>query len=194
MWIRVRSAVLLAVSVLAVQVGVVTAQDMPAPEGEPVDATEIQEERRNVSEQVEVTTPGGLRERRTIQRQIITPRPGYRSPTLGGEFRAEWMYILQNGQMTTFWGARILTLRPDSPMLQLGVRPGDVITRLDGIPIWKRMFRRDDGPWQLVELERHYGATEVRYIRQGTHRVRVGQVILDSADWQDGEEVSPLAP
>ncbi len=74
------------------------------------------------------------------------------------------------------------------------MRPGDVLTRLDGVPLWQGMHRHGDGTWQIPEMERHYGATEVRYIRQGSHIVRVGQMILDGGYWDDGSGIAPLAP
>jgi hypothetical protein len=113
--------------------------------------------------------------------------PGYHSATLGAVFRTEWMYILQNGQQITFWGARITRLNVDSPLHALAVRVGDVITRLDGIRISTDMYQ-DNGIWQLPECERHFGRTEVRYIITGTNTVRIGDTMLS------GGGPVPVAP
>lgn len=104
----------------------------------------------------------------------------YRSESLRGNFLAQWMYINQGGKKVNFWGARIIRLDSDSPLRTLGVRTGDVITRLDGLPIWRGMYRESGRPWQVIELENHFGQTEVRYIARGTHQVRVGQINIDT--------------
>jgi len=163
---------------------------MPKPEGEPLDATQFSPE--STSEEYTINGPDGRP--RTLRRSRIIAPSGYRSHTLRGNFRMQWMYIVQRGRMVTFWGARIISLEADSPVWQLGVRPGDVLTRLDGIPLWRGMRRGRDGEWDIPEMERHYGATEVRYIRQGQHIVRVGQMILDGGHWDDGSGHEPLAP
>ncbi len=163
---------------------------MPKPDGEPQDATLFAPESK--AEEYTINGPDGRP--RTLKRMRIVAPSGYRSHTLRGTFKMQWMYIVQRGRMVTFWGARILSLEPDSPVWQLGVRPGDVLTRLDGIPLWRGMRRGRDGEWDIPEMERHYGATEVRYIRQGQHIVRVGQMILDGGYWDDGSGLEPLAP
>jgi hypothetical protein len=112
---------------------------------------------------------------------------GYHSPTLGAVFHTEWMYILQNGQQITFWGARITKLNVDSPLHALGVRAGDVITRLDGIRISTGMYS-DNDVWQLPECERHFGRTEVRYIITGINAVKIGDIMLS------GGGPVPVAP
>jgi len=163
---------------------------MPKPEGEPVDATQNAPD--SATEEYTINGPDGRP--RTLRRSRIIAPAGYRSHTLRGSFKMQWMYIVQRGRMVTFWGARIVSLETDSPVWQLGVRPGDVLTRLDGVPLWRGMRRGRDGEWDIPEMERHYGATEVRYIRQGQHIVRVGQMILDGGHWDDGSGHEPLAP
>lgn len=163
---------------------------MPRPDGEPLDATQFAPD--SGTEEYTINGPDG--KPRTLKRMRIIAPKGYRSHTLRGTFKMQWMYIVQRGRMVTFWGARIISLEPDSPVWQLGVRPGDVITRLDGVPVWRGMRRGRDGDWDIPEMERHYGATEVRYIRQGQHIVRVGQIILDGGHWDDGSGLEPLAP
>jgi hypothetical protein len=117
----------------------------------------------------------------------------YYSPTLRGHFRAQWMFIRQGGRKITFWGARIIGLDFDSPLRQIGLAPGDVVTRLDGISVARRMVRVDGGPWQLVQMERHFGRTEVRYIHPGTNRVNVGDIMLDGNFPPDADTI-PIPP
>jgi len=164
--------------------------EMPKPDEEPSDATLFSQEQKE--EEMSIAGPDG-KQRRIKRLQIVMPS-SYRSATLKGRFKMQWMYIIQRGQMRTFWGARIVQLDPDSPVWQLGVRPGDVLTRLDGVPLWRRMYKGRDGVWQIPEMERHYGLTEVRYIRQGGHIVRVGQMLLDGSVWDEESGLEPLAP
>lgn len=73
----------------------------------------------------------------------------------------------------TFWGARISSMEPSSPLHAVGLRVGDVITRLDGNRVTQsRWWNASRGVWALPQLERHYGRTEVRNIRTGTTVVR----------------------
>ncbi|MFZ4731637.1 MAG: hypothetical protein ACOYK7_03755 [Pirellulales bacterium] len=116
----------------------------------------------------------------TEAEQAYTERDTYRSENLQGNFIAQWLFIRQNGKVIRFWGARIIRLDPSSPLRSIGLRPGDVITRLDGIPVWRGMSRIGQDPWQLIQLEEHFGLTEVRFINQGSQVIRVGQINLDS--------------
>ena len=147
----------------------------------PVDSTEY-----TSGKQYTTTVPGS-----TTEQTVKTPiDQGYRSQSLRGYFLAQWMYIDQGGKRTTFWGARILRLDADSPLRSLGLRQGDVITRLDGLPIWRDMYKEEGREWQIIELENHFGHTEVRYIVRGTHQVRVGHINIDSSI----DDVAPLPP
>ena len=74
------------------------------------------------------------------------------------------------------------------------MNPGDVVTRLDGIPIWTNMYKEQGRPWQLVQLEQHYGRTEVRYILRGTDQVRVGDMMLDGTIDEGFEDAVPVPP
>jgi hypothetical protein len=123
----------------------------------------------------------------------VKPR-AYYSPTLRGWFRAEWMFIHQGGTHKNFWGARVMHLDYDSPVRQLGLASGDVITRLDGLSIANGMFRQGGGPWQIVELDNHFGRTEVRFIHRGSNQVRLGDMMLDGTISGDYPELSPVAP
>ncbi len=139
----------------------------------------INESEQEVTEYLEDGTP--------INNKIVR---SYRSSTLRANFIAQWMFIRQNGRIINFWGARIVRLEADSPLRALGVRSGDVITRLDGIQVWKGMYKEEGQPWQLIQMEEHFGQTEVRFINQGTQQVRVGQINLDSHQ----DDVNPLPP
>ncbi len=64
---------------------------MPRPEGEPMDATQFAPDSK--SEEFTIKGPDG--KPRTMKRmQMIAPM-GYRSHTLRGTFRMQWMYIIQ---------------------------------------------------------------------------------------------------
>jgi hypothetical protein len=153
-------------------------EEPPPPDVAAVDSTEY-------IPQVKISSdPGNVVVTQTLSEDT------YRSESLRGNFLAQWMFINQGGKRVNFWGARIIKLDSDSPLKTLGVRPGDVITRLDGLPIWRGMYKEQGMPWQVVELENHFGQTEVRYIARGTHQVRVGQINIDST----AGDISPLPP
>lgn len=122
------------------------------------------------------------------------PSGSYYSPTLRGRFRAQWMFIRRGGSQVNFWGARVVQLDYDSPVRQLGLAPGDVITRLDGLSVANGMFRQDGGTWQIVELDNHFGRTEVRFIHRGFNQVRIGDMMLDGTAHEDYPDVMPVAP
>lgn len=111
---------------------------------------------------------------------LSVPSSGYRSKCLRGNFLGGPMYIVLDGKKVSFWGARIFSLADDSPLRKLGMRPGDVLTRLDGVTLDTEKFEKER-VWQLPELERHYGPTEVRWIKVGSHRVNVDQLDLGDA-------------
>lgn len=180
-------AVLAAVVVSLSLASGVRGQDdgVPPPEAEPASIEEFEA----AQAQVEAGGPGGAR------RRWVVPGGGvYYSPTLRGHFRAQWLFIRQNGRQITFWGARIVHLDADSPVRQIGLSPGDVITRLDGIPVARGMYREGGGPWQIVQMEQHFGRTEVRYILRGTNHVAIGDMMLDGVFPGDGENPFPIPP
>jgi hypothetical protein len=170
------------------------AQEPPKPDAEAVDATHPTEQFNTVQEKFSTVGPDGRAREVMAERRIPVVVKGYRSPTLKGSFLAQWMYIIVKGRMVTFWGARITSLDAESPLRTLGVRAGDVITRLDGVPIWNNMSRDDrTGIWRIPELERHFSATEVRFILRGSHTVRAGEIQLDTFESEEDNFV-PLAP
>lgn len=109
------------------------------------------------------------------------------SHSLGAKFIAQWMVIYPSGQPIYFWGARIVGLDPASPLQDLGLRVGDVITRLDGLKISTGMHQHGPhGGYHMPELDRHFGLTEVRYIFSGTQYVNVGTVLLNTGGGNPG--------
>ncbi|MCA9087777.1 MAG: hypothetical protein KDA90_03985 [Planctomycetaceae bacterium] len=124
------------------------------------------------------------------------PLAGYYSDTLKGEFLAQWMKITDaRGKVYLFWGARILSLDPNSPLKTISLRAGDVVTRLDGDPIWIGMTRKNrKAPYQLVEMENHYGPTAVRFIFKSTQQVQELNVNLGPQGGGGGRLPAPIAP
>jgi len=167
--------------------GASLAQDasVPAPDG-PAASVDDDGGEEKTAQVVEGGNPGG--------RAYHGASGTYYSPTLRGRFRAQWMFIRRGGSQVNFWGARVVQLDYDSPVRQLGLAPGDVITRLDGLSIANGMFRQDGGPWQIVELDNHFGRTEVRFIHRGSHQVRIGDMMLDGTVNGDYPDFVPVAP
>jgi hypothetical protein len=103
---------------------------------------------------------------------------GYYAQRLGAKLNLQWMSI----PGFTFWGARIIQLSPNSPLNQLQLHPGDVITRLDGQKISDGKYwigqNSSNGYWALPECELHFGHTEVRFIRSGEQQAQNGYVNL----------------
>ena len=89
---------------------------------------------------------------------------GYYSGRLRGYFQLRNFHLPQYGG---FVAVRIASLDSDSPLREIGLRPGDVVTRLDGIAISN-----------LSELERHAYDTTVRFIRAGTQYVQSAEVYI----------------
>lgn len=161
----------------------------PPPEGEAVSAHSFE------AAQVDVDADEGGADDRPRHRKWVIPGGGvYYSPNLRGHFRGEWLYIMQRGRRVSFWGARIVHLDGGSPLRQVGLSPGDVITRLDGVPIARGMFREGAGPWQIVQMEEHFGRTEVRYIIRGSDQVAVGDMMLDGVSPDGFVDPNPIPP
>ena len=102
-----------------------------------------------------------------VERQVPMPvlaRDASYSPKLGASFRIENMQI----PGYQFTAARLMSDPTEgSPLHGLGLRKGDVITRLDDSPADT-----------LAELERHNKNTLVRYIKTGTTKVLLGTVFI----------------
>jgi len=100
-----------------------------------------------------------------VERQIpVIAGEGTYSPKLGVSFRMENVQI----PGYKFTAAR-LTSDPidDSPLCSIGLRKGDVITRLDNNPADS-----------LAELERHEGSTAIRYKKTGTTKVLLANIYI----------------
>lgn len=138
---------------------------------EPEDATVYSAPRLPIARKDEPNAPVGL----------FVPPPSYRSDRLQGEFVGRPMFVMLDGKKFSFFGARAVSLDENSPLRKLGLETGDVLTRLDGVTLDVDKFE-ERGAWQMPELERHYGPTEVKWIKQGMHEVRIGQVDLGEAD------------
>lgn len=99
---------------------------------------------------------------------IINPNngtiQGYYSPRLQGHFQLKNFYLPKYGN---FVAVRIASLDPDSPLRQIGLIAGDVVTRLDGVQIRS-----------LAELEVHAYDTGVRYIKAGSQYVQSAEVYI----------------
>lgn len=96
----------------------------------------------------------------------------YASQRWRASFHLEETLQLPQFQGLTFAGARIVRIDEDSPLIQMGLKVGDVITRLDGTKIDTGRWPNQQGCyWMLPQFERHYGLTKVRYIRSGTTQV-----------------------
>jgi hypothetical protein len=108
-----------------------------------------------------------------VERQVFIEKPvsaipvqssDYYSPKLGA------MFMIQNMKIPgyTFTAAR-LTSDPieGSPLNVIGLRKGDVVTRLD-----------DEAVDSLQELERHEKNTLIRYIKTGTTKVQLAKIYI----------------
>lgn len=162
--------------------------------------SDVEEEGAATEEAVDATTfnapkaaaavAGDPNAPRTAGALIMPAGGGYRSDSLGGEFHGQQMYVNLNGTRALFWGARALSLDPDSPLHDLRIRlrngavvqfgVGDVLSRLDGVYLNNNKSLQGN-VWQMPELDRHFGDTEVRWIKQGTHNVFIGQIFLDNS-------------
>ena len=101
-----------------------------------------------------------------VERQVpvVVGSEGAYSPTLKASFHIENMQIPGH----RFTAARLVSdPLPDSPLNSIGLRRGDVITRLDNSPADT-----------LAELERHDKNTRIRYIKTGTTKVLLANVYI----------------
>ena len=103
-------------------------------------------------DQLQLQVPSQQRQQQDYVTQVIVdPTVGHFSPRLGARF--EIATINQMGY--TFQAARLVsTPVPGSPLHQLGLQPGDVITRLDNLRITT-----------CRQLENHHLNTTVRFLR-----------------------------
>jgi len=179
------------------------AQNAPDENPEPVDATVF-----DAAQAPQALRTGDPNQPKTAAMRM--PIGTYRSDSLGGEFLGQFMRMTiggnQNGQSFVFWGARAISLDQDSPLHDLSIRtgngrvipfqPGDVLTRLDGVPIENGKFQDRRGVWQLPELDEHFGPTTVRWIKTGHSFVNVSQIMLNNNATRGigGGNVAPVTP
>jgi hypothetical protein len=96
----------------------------------------------------------------------------YASQRWLASFHLDEALVLPQFQGLGFAGARIVKIEQDSPLQRLGLKVGDVITRLDGTKVDTGRWPNQQGCyWMLPQFERHYGLTTVRFIRAGTTQV-----------------------
>lgn len=100
------------------------------------------------------------------------------TPTLKASLRLEWMSI----PGFSFWGGRITDIDANSPLHQANLRVGDVVTRLDGVSIAKGKYWSGQY-WELPQIERHFGPTELRFIRTGHQNAENVQVNLGASSF-----------
>jgi hypothetical protein len=111
-----------------------------------------------------------------IERQVpvVIDSSGSYSHKLGASFRIENMQI----PGYRFTAARLTSdPLPDSPLYGVGLRKGDVITRLNDSPADT-----------LAELERHERNTLIRYIKTGTTKVLLANVYIPTETEVRGNE------
>lgn len=114
-----------------------------------------------------------------VEKQVVVERlvpvtvgaEGTYSHKLGASFRIENMQI----PGYKFTAARLTSdPAPHSPLNSIGLRKGDVITRLD-----------DNPADNLTELDRHEKNTLVRYIKTGTTKVLLANVFIPAEGGTD---------
>ena len=116
-----------------------------------------------------------------VERQvpIVVGNEGSYSPKLGALFRVENMEI----PGYRFTAARLMSDPAEgSPLRDMGLRKGDVITRLNDSPAST-----------LAELDQHTGNIAVRYIKTGTTKVRLANIYIprDTEVFNDGTYNAP---
>ncbi|MDR2116158.1 MAG: hypothetical protein LBP87_07240 [Planctomycetaceae bacterium] len=108
-----------------------------------------------------------------VERQVLVEKTVPATPVLPADYYSPKLgttFIIQNMKIPgyTFTAAR-LTSNPieGSPLNTIGLRKGDVITRLDNAAVDS-----------LEELERHEKNTLIRYIKTGTTKVQLAKIYI----------------
>jgi hypothetical protein len=118
----------------------------------------------------------------TVDRPVfVDDNGGTYSTKLGASFRIEKIQIPGN----RFTAARLLSDPVEgSPLEKLGLRKGDVITRLD-----------DSAVDNFSELDRHMKNTLVRYIKTGTTKVQLASAYIPTdSEMPAGDDDEYKAP
>jgi len=119
-----------------------------------------------VEKPVVVERPVVIEKPVVIEHQIpvSVSNDGSYSSALGAFFRIENMEIPGH----KFTAARLMSEpAANSPLRDMGLRKGDVITRID-----------NNSVSTLAELERHTGNTQIRYIKTGTTKVLLANIYI----------------
>ena len=129
-----------------------------------------------------VTIPSGMKTRMVVPgNSPYLVQGGYFSKRLGAQFVIQ---TIQIGNFPAVKAARITSQpRQGSPLEQLGLEVGDVITRLDGIPVTKK-----------TELENHIQETQVRFVKAGTHWVQQGWMFVHPQQYFHESQYPPIYP
>jgi len=133
------------------------------------DTTATVEDAKDVSKLEQIEEPEKSRGQQSTTAQV--PIDGYYSPNLRASFLVDDFSVRVNGRWMVFTGARLTGTNPGSPLNGTSIRLGDVVSRLDGIPIGRGKYQSQQGSWQAPQLERHYGRTVIRFVRSGTHEI-----------------------
>lgn len=123
---------------------------------------------RNQPQQVVIGNPGQIESRQVVIDPGFGGQPvlAYFSRRLGARFEVQ---PIQIGNFAPVSAARIVSVpQPGSPLSQLGLEIGDIITRLDGIPIQNEQ-----------ELDRHVYDTVVRFVKAGSNQVQQATMYVD---------------
>jgi hypothetical protein len=109
----------------------------------------------------------------------------YYSPRLKARFLLQHMSV----PGYSFWGARVVDMDFNSPLRNINLHIGDVVTRLDGVRVSNRRYQQTDPVtgglyWAIPQMERHYSYTHVRFIRTGTTLVQ--QLTVNLGPWNMG--------
>lgn len=131
-----------------------------------------------------VEPPGGVKQHvSNVDAEPAIMGMGYHSQKLQADLEL-YRYYFSPG--FSFFAAKVVSMDPASPLRQIGFRLGDFITRLDNVKIaegryWVEM--EDQHYWMLPETERHYGHTEVRFVRDGALNAENVMIDLGPAFW-----------
>lgn len=136
----------------------------------------------NLASGQQMNLPGNAKTRMVVPGQSpYLVQGGYFSKRLGAQF------VIQTIQVANYpavKAARITSQpRPGSPLEQLGLEIGDVITRLDGIPVTRKS-----------ELENHIRETQVRFVKAGSHWVEQGWMFVNPYHYFHEAQYPPIYP
>lgn len=110
--------------------------------------------------------------------------PGNTQQYRSGRLKAGFQLIRLSIPGYRFFAAKIVEMDADSPLREVGLDYGDYVTRLDGVRISTgKWWDSNQRVWRLPQMERHYGRTQVRYVKSGGRRAFNGYTNLGPR-WQ----------